>query len=104
MACAAVGRGAMLLLAAALAACVSAPPAPLDAAQSAARLTARSLDDPQVAQALTRAGLTAQGGWDLDALTAAAWTLRPEVAAAAADVAASDAALRVAGQRPNPAL
>ena len=98
------GRGIMLLLAAVLGACVSAPPAPIDPAQSAARLTGRSLDDPQVAQALARAGLTAQGGWDLDALTAAAWTLRPEVAAAAADVAAGDAALRVAGQRPNPTL
>jgi len=98
------GRGLMLLLAAVLGACVSAPPAPIDPAQSAARLTGRSLDDPQVAQALARAGLTAQGGWDLDALTAAAWTLRPEVAAAAADVAAGDAALRVAGQRPNPTL
>jgi len=98
-------RAPALLLAAALAACVSAPPAPLDPARGAERLTSRSLEDPQVKQALARAGLpSAPRSWDLDALTAAAWTLRPEVAAAAAELAAGDAAVRVAGQLPNPAL
>jgi cobalt-zinc-cadmium efflux system outer membrane protein len=90
----------------ALAACVSAPPAPIDAAATAKRLTARSLEDPRVVQALAKAGLPTptQGKWNLDALTVAAWTLRPDIAVAAADVAAGNAAQRVAGQLPNPSL
>jgi outer membrane protein TolC len=96
----------MLLLAGALAGCVSVAPKPIDAARTAEGLTVRSLDDPQVTDALTRAGLPTpqQAGWTLDGLTAAAWALRPEVAAAAADLAAASAAQRVAGQLPNPAL
>ena len=86
-----------------LSACVSAPPAPLDPAASAERLAARSLDDPRVTEALARAGLPA-GAWSLDALTVAAWTLRPEIAAAAADVAAAAAAERTAGELPNPTV
>jgi outer membrane protein TolC len=99
-----LGCAVALLLAAALAACISAPPAPLDPERSAERLASRSLEDPEVAQALAHAGLSPPASWDLDALTAAAWTLRPEMAAAAADVAAGEAAMRVAEQRPNPTL
>ncbi len=97
---------AATLVAGTLAGCVSAPPAPIDPAHTAERLTTRSLDDPRIARALTSAGLPSpqEAGWSLDSLTAAAWTLRPEVAAAAADVAAANAAQRVAGQLPNPVL
>jgi len=88
--------------------CISAPPAPLDAAQSAHQLTARSLQDPEVVEALAKAGLPAMqpGGrtWTLDALTIAAWMLRPEVAVAAADLSTSSAAQRVASELPNPSL
>ena len=91
---------AAILVAGTLAGCVSAPPAPIDPGRTAERLTTRSLDDPRIARALTSAGLPSpqEAGWSLDSLTAAAWTLRPEVAAAAADVAAGNAAQRVAGQ------
>jgi outer membrane protein TolC len=87
-----------------LCACVSAPPAALDPQTSAQRLETRSLDDPRVTAALERAGLSASSGWTLDGLTVAAWTLRPEIAVAAADVAAAAAAERTAAELPNPTL
>jgi outer membrane protein TolC len=72
---------------------------------SAARVTARTLDDPRVAAALMKAGITPQtAGWTLDALTVAAWNLRPDVAVANDDIVASMAGERVAGERPNPTV
>ena len=91
-------------LAVLLSACAAAPPAPLDPAASAHRLEARSLDNPTVVAALARAGLSAASGWTLDGLTVAAWALRPEIAVAAADVAAAMAAERTAAELPNPSL
>jgi cobalt-zinc-cadmium efflux system outer membrane protein len=87
-----------------LSACASAPPAPLDPESSAHRLEARSLDDPRVAAALARTGLSTASGWTLDSLTVAAWALRPEIAVAAADVAIAAAAERTAAELPNPTL
>ncbi len=86
----------------ALSACVEAPPIALDPEARAARLEARSLTDPDVNAALNKAGLGAGTNWTLDRLTAAAWSLRPDFARAAADVLAADAAEHAAGQLQNP--
>jgi outer membrane protein TolC len=94
-----------LLVAALLtAACVHVDPAPIDPAANAARLERRSLDDPAVAAALARRdqGASSDGIWTLDELTVAAWTLRPDVALASAEVDAARAAIPVDAQRPNP--
>ena len=95
--------GAVSLL---LAACttVSVPPAPIDPVASARALTARSLQDPIIADALRRMGLSSTGGWSLDALTVAAWSLRSDVAVAEADIETALSAERVAGLVPNPTL
>jgi outer membrane protein TolC len=89
-----------------LAACaiVSPGPAPLDPVVSAQTLKARSLDDPEITSALQRMGVSPAEGWTLDALTVAAWSLRSDIAVAAADVTAGIAAERVAGLMPNPTL
>jgi len=89
-----------------LAACtpITIPPAPLDPVTTAKALTARSLQDPIIADALTRMGLSAAGGWNLDALTVAAWSLRSDVAVAEADINTGLSAEKVAGLVPNPTL
>ncbi len=101
-----VAAAAAAAAVAGLSACVSVPPAPINAANSADRIAARTLRDPGVTEALTRAGMDAatQEAWSLDALTLAAWTLRSDVALARADVAAGRAVERIARQRPNPTL
>ncbi len=99
-----VKQTAFLALTLTLSSCVSAPPRPLDIAASAERLEARALDDARVTAALAGAGLSASSGWSLDSLTVAAWSLRPEIAMAAADVALSAAAERTASELPNPTL
>src|SRR5262245_20440128 len=89
-----------------LAACatVSPPPAPLDPVANAQTLKARSLEDPEIASALQRMGVSQATGWTLDALTVAAWNLRADIAVAVADVTVGTAAERVAGLLPNPTL
>lgn len=79
-------------------------PSPIDAAATAKTLTARSLQDPEIAAALTRMGLSIDKGWTLDALTVAAWSLRSDIGVATADVMAGTTAERVAGLIPNPTL
>ena len=95
--------GAVLL---SVSACTSVPPLPLDAQQTAAALAARDLNDPSVHAALDKAHIAVTGDkpWSLDALTVAAWVLRPEVKSAAADVQAAAAAIRTANEIPNPTL
>jgi outer membrane protein TolC len=90
----------------ALAACttISVPPAPIEPAASARMLTTRSLQNPEIAQALGRLGVVADRGWSIDALTVAAWSLRSDIAVAAADVQTGLSAERVAGLVPNPTL
>ncbi|HEU4618917.1 MAG TPA: TolC family protein, partial [Gammaproteobacteria bacterium] len=98
---------ALPLLAALLcAACVHVAPAPLDPSAHAEKLERRSLDDPAVAAALARRGDAppADGRWSLDELTVAAWTLRPDVAVAEAQVGAARARANVEGLRPNPSV
>ena len=101
-----VGLAAISAPALLIAACttVTVPPAPIDPAASAKALTARSLQDPIIADALSRMGLSSTGGWTLDSLTVAAWSLRSDVAVAEADINTGLAAERVAGLIPNPTL
>ncbi len=97
-----------LVLAAGLvaAACQHVPPAPLDPAGNARKLDSRSLDEPAVVAALARFGETMPGNgrWSLDQLTIAAWTLRPDVAVARAELNVARAGTVFAGQRLNPTL
>jgi len=83
---------------------IQSPPMPLDPVMSAMRVKARTLDDPSIIDALGKMGLSASAGWNLDALTVAAWNIRSDIAVAAADVAEGMAAERVAGLKPNPTL
>lgn len=91
-----------------LTACAAAPPPqPFDPARSAAALQARRLDDAGVLAALQRAGIAApvgEQGWTLDALTVAAWQLRPELAQARAGERAASADVAAAARKPNPLL
>lgn len=92
-----------LLVSGGLASCINVPPAPIDPTASAQHLRARSLADGAVTDALTRAGLAANDQvWTLDRLTVAAWTFRPEIALARAELVQGEAAERVAGEIPNP--
>ena len=51
---------------------IESPALPLDPVMSAARVKARTLDDPAIVDALGTMGLSASAGWTLDALTVAA--------------------------------
>lgn len=74
--------------------CVSYQAAPLDAARMAVDFESLSLHS-----------WPGHGGpWTLAKLTAAAFHFHPSLAEARAEVAAADAAIITAGQRPNPAL
>ena len=67
-------------------------PQPLDAASGAQALANRSLDAPELR------------AWNLVMLTRAAFRFNPDLAAARARLAAAEAAVTTAGQRPNPTL
>lgn len=81
-------------------------PAPLDAAGVQQTLLERRLDSPGLRQPLAELGVdTGQwppAQWDVEALTAAALVLNPELEAARAAWTASRAGLQTAAQRPNP--
>ena len=79
-------------------------PAPIEPAASAKMLTERTLQAPEVMSALTRMGMPQQAAWSLDALTAAAWSLRSDIAVARADIQTGLSAERVAGEIPNPTV
>jgi outer membrane protein, heavy metal efflux system len=85
-----------------LSACTSVPPQPIDPSSTAKMLAARSLQDAEIVDALSRMGLSTERGWTLDALTVAAWSLRSDIAVATADVRAATATERVADLMPNP--
>src|SRR5512138_767490 len=91
-------------LALSCAGCQHVPPAPLDPAANAARLSTRSLAAPTVRDALTAHGIAAPAGnaWSLDQLTLAAWLLRTDLATARAEVDAARAKTGVEARRPNP--
>jgi outer membrane protein TolC len=98
--------GSVPICALALTACttISVPPAPIAPAMTAQALTTRSLQDPAIGAALMKSGLSSDSGWNIDALTVAAWTVRSDIAVAAADINTGLSAERVAGLVPNPSL
>ena len=83
---------------------IEAPPAPIDPVMSGRQLVQRSLESPEIVAALAKMGLSSAPGWNLDSLTIAAWSLRSDIAVAAADINTALAAERVAGLLPNPTL
>ena len=90
-----------------LAGCVAAPAEPLDPHATAIQLEATRLDDARVGEGLRAAGKAlpaATSPWDLDSLTIAAWSLRPELAQMQAMRDAAAAGLRSTRERPNPML
>lgn len=89
--------------------CASYQPQPISAADSAAALESRRLDDPRLRRlieaALGRKGAPEIGQpWDLAALTLAAIYYHPDLDVARAKLAAARAGVTTARQIPNPAL
>lgn len=98
--------GALALLAGG---CVSYRAKPLTAESGAAALAARSLDDPGLRRFMAQnPGRAAEPWplprWNLAALTQAAWYYHPDMAVARAELAASEAEVRAAGERPEPGI
>ena len=78
-------------------------PQPLDAASSAQALAARSLDSAGL-QRIVHTPAWPPPAWNLEMLTRAAFHFNPDLEAARARLAAAQAAVTTAGQRPNPTL
>jgi outer membrane protein TolC len=78
-------------------------PQPLDAASSAQALADRSLDAPELKRVIPTPEWPPRS-WNLELLTLAAFHFNPDLEAARARLAAADAAVTTAGQRPNPTL
>jgi outer membrane protein TolC len=76
---------------------------PLDAASSAQALADRSLDAPELKRVIPTPDWPPRA-WNLELLTLAAFHFNPDLEAARARLAALDAAVTTAGQRPNPTL
>lgn len=93
-----------------IAACADYKPAPINAAESAGALEARSLDDPRLRSFM--AGMTSSDRavavqpprWDLSTLTLAAVYYQPQLEIAGAKLARAFAAIGTAAQRLNPVL
>lgn len=84
-------------------------PAPLSPLALAQTLEARSLDDPALrAWMLHSAGVQTSvwplQAWDLNALTLAAFYDNPDLDVARANLAAADAAITTAAEKPNPSV
>jgi cobalt-zinc-cadmium efflux system outer membrane protein len=87
--------------------CASAPPQrPPDLHQQARALASRRLDDPGLAAAEQRFGLTSATPttWTPDRITVAAWYFDPRLAQARAAAARATAEAALAAQRTNPTL
>jgi len=84
--------------------CASYNARPLSAEKSAESLTARSLGDPGLRQFMERNGGAAGPQWTLHDLTMAAWYYHSDMAVARAQVAAAEAGVRVAKERPEPTI
>jgi outer membrane protein TolC len=89
--------------------CVRYRPAPLEPERTAAALAARRLDSAELQSFVEEAaGLPRDAWpppvWDLDTLTAAAVYFHPDLDLARAEWSTALAALRTAGERPNPDL
>ena len=78
-------------------------PQPLDAASGAQALAARSLDAPELKRTI-HTPTWPPHTWNLEMLTRAAFHFNPDLEAARARLAAAQAAVTTAGQRPNPTL
>lgn len=92
---------------AALAGCASFHPEPLSPTINAVALDSRTLDDPQLHRFLLASESperTAEPRWDLDTLTLAALYYHPDLPIARAKLAAAQAGIVTAHQRPNPTL
>lgn len=89
-----------------LTSCASVPSRPIIPEISAAALDARSLSDPklQAFLAASDAPTTPTAPWDLHRLTLAAVFFHPDLEVADARLAAAEAAIQTAAQRPNPSL
>lgn len=88
-------------------ACVRFNPRPLAASKAAADFESRSLSDSGLRVFLETNGVSGEWprrAWDLQALTLAAFYFSPELDVARAQWGTAQAALRTAGQRPNPTL
>lgn len=88
-------------------ACVRFEPKPLVASKTAAEFESRSLSDSGLRMFLETNGVSGEWprrAWDLNALTLAAFYFSPELDVARAQWRTAQAALRTAGQRPNPTL
>lgn len=97
----------LLALTLGLTGCVRYRPSPLDAHRSATELEARTLTDEGLHRFLESQQMTdawPRRRWDFTALSLAAFYFSPELTLARTEVKAADAALRTAGQRPNPSL
>jgi outer membrane protein TolC len=78
-------------------------PQPLDAASGAQALAARSLDSAELKRTI-HAPAWPPPAWNLEMLTLAAFHFNPDLEAARARLAAAQAGVTTAGQRPNPTL
>lgn len=96
-----------MIAAAALSGCAGYQPQPIVPSALMQSFQARTLDDPALLRYIAAHG-DASGRppdtWDLDTLTLAAFYFSPELDVARAQASVSEAAIRTAGQRPNPSL
>ncbi len=85
--------------------CAGYVPRPVSAEASAAGFDSRRLTDPGLREALAREGMVApRSGWSLSHLTAAAHYLNQDLALLRAKARTAEAAIRTAGERPNPSF
>jgi len=100
------GKAACLAALTLLAGCASVPPRPIAPDAGAAALEGRRLDDPRLLAFLAASGAPVSPGapWDLRRLTLAALYYHPDLPVADARLAAAQAAIRTAAQRPNPSF
>jgi outer membrane protein TolC len=83
--------------------CASFEDQPLKPVESVARIEARSLSNPQLWQFIDSV-IGHKKAWDIDSLTLAAIYYHSDVALAQALADTADAAIKTAGQRPNPSF
>lgn len=97
-------KPALIILTLLLAGCASYQPQPLAPRRMMADYEARRLDAPALQHYLASHGKADAQAWDLDRLTLAAYYYSPELDVARAKLASGQAAVKTAGQSPNPTL